>query len=271
MQLAFGSNMTGLFSIGVRGSGTVRTLSETSVQGVEAVAARLSETANASKLAPLITNSTRLHAFVSFPAIVVVFALAEPFISIWLGPTLIAEDLKIAVTLTRILLLGVAVRSLAEGWQRILYGAGFIRRYLIPVLLSGFCNPVIALVLLWLLPESTRFTAVAWAYTIAFLTVQLTTLPIVAARSLGCTAKDVLSPLVRPLLLAIACGPVLVIFLMYVQKWAPVWLVGAGLAYGAIYLIAYSCFGLVKSERARVISMIGAMIRRNGSTRPSDK
>ena len=79
--------------------------------------------------------------------------------------------------------------------------------------------------------------------------------------------KDVVGPAIRPALLAIACAPVSVFFLQHVEKWSAAWLAVAAMAYGSVYLIAFLLFGLVKSERDRVISMLGKIIvsRSSGS------
>ena len=260
MNLCFGVFYNGIFGIAVRASSYVRMLAIGSTNGIDAVAARLTSRAKSVKLPLLTQYSTKLHAVVTFPAIVCVFLLAEPFVSLWVGDSLRdPQAVTRTVVLVRILLVGVAIRSIADGWQKLLYGAGFVRSYAIPVLIGGIANPVIALILLGLWPDRVGYTAVAWAYSISFTGVQLILFPIIVMRCIGCGFDQVISPIIRPMIISIVLSPVLMLFIRKVEVWTISWLALAACAYGGVYLCAMCLVGFTAAERISVLAGLSAI------------
>ena len=62
---------------------------------------------------------------------VVVFVLAEPLLRLWVGKSTENPSLTLpqAEILVKIMVLGLACRAVSDGWMKLFYGAGFIRKY----------------------------------------------------------------------------------------------------------------------------------------------
>ena len=89
-----------------------------------------------------------------------VLVLAEPILAVWLGDRLeTPEQAAMAAALSRLVVIGATARAISDGWVRILYGAGHVRRYAPLVLAAGIANPFIAIALIYLLPAPVRYTA----------------------------------------------------------------------------------------------------------------
>ena len=76
-------------------------------------------------------HSTRMLSFIAFPAMVVVFVMAEPLLRVWVGRSIEnpAELLPPSELLVKIMVLGLTCRAISDGWMKLFYGAGFIRKY----------------------------------------------------------------------------------------------------------------------------------------------
>ena len=192
---------------------SVRRLTVGMTEGLDAVSARLSITRSAGAVRALMHHSTRLHGLATFPVAIGVVALAEPVLRLWVGDAL--EDpqttLPKAIMLVRIMTLGMIARAISDGWIRILYGAGHVRRYAPSILLGGIINPLLAVLLLWILPPSIRYTAVAWAYSGVLIIIHAGLVPLVGAKALQISYGQFFRPLVRPLVVALACSPILLL------------------------------------------------------------
>jgi O-antigen/teichoic acid export membrane protein len=260
MNLAFGLWGNTVFGLSLRLTSYVRMATMGMTFGVDAVSARIAAEGDHDRMARLVQHSTRLHALVAIPSAVAVFVLAEPALTLWVGRYLDDPNAYIpfAVTLVRIMMLGLTARAISDGWMRILYGAGYVKRYAPMVLLGGVSNPVIAITLLAVLPDSIRYTAVGWGYTIVFVTVHLIALPILGARCTGLRRRDFVRPILRPAIAAIVASPAL--FLVSFgdhSDWRLLWLAGAALAYASAVGLLTAAFVLTDAERRRLLRAIG--------------
>lgn len=253
MNLAFGLWWNMVFGLAMTLTSYVRMIATGMTTGLDAVTGRLSTRRGNQAVQAVIHHATRLHGLVTFPAALVAVILAGPLLELWVGSRVQdpVQSLPPTATLVRLLTIGIAVRSISDGWITVLYGAGRIRRYAPVVLAGGVANPLLALVLLAVLPDPVRYTAVAWAFSAIMVIVHGGVLPWVAARLLAMRPSQLIVPLWRPLVAAGACAPILLVAVRQVQHWT-LWHLAATLGlFGAVYALAVFLFVADRHERAR--------------------
>ena len=202
MNVVFGLAGNLVFGLASQLTFYVRQLTMGVVAGVDAVAARLASADNRHAVQRLIRQSTRLQAMIVFPATLALWFLAKPLIVFWVGARITdpATTIPLIVTMVRILIVGIAARSLSEGWMRILAGAGQVRLYAPTVLVAAISNPVVACLLIYLCPAGYGLFAPAVVFSCLLFVVHLVYLPMVVARHYDFGLRAVIVPLIRPLL-----------------------------------------------------------------------
>ena len=178
------------------------------------------------------------------------------------------------VILVRIMVIGLMSRAIADGWMKLLYGAGHIKRYAPLILAGGIANPILALMLIYNFPASTdsdsgqiiwfeNWTGPAWGFSLAFLVVHLLLLPAIAAPRFGTTWSRLLSLLGRPFVISIVAS--LVYLAVDFPDGQAEWplLLGACIGFGVIYGLLGFIFGLESPERRRAIQLIRSMLKRH--------
>ncbi|MBL8964273.1 MAG: hypothetical protein KF787_03065 [Phycisphaeraceae bacterium] len=272
-NLAYGTVGNAVFGVGYQLAAYVRMVSLGVNFGSDAVAARLSSSDAEDRRRAMIqftTTMTRLHGFTAFPAAAMLWCLTGPVMRLWVGDRLGDEaSLASATVMAQILLLPVTVRAVTDCWTRILYGAGYIRRYAPLILAGGAVNPIAAVVLLLSLHEPARFYSAAISFACVFTVFHLFLLPARAASCLGCRYRTLLLPMIRPAVAAVMPVPVLTHGLEPALE-----LTGGRLAaslalvagvYGAMYFALALVFVLKPEERRRFTGIIS---RRLGSSGP---
>jgi O-antigen/teichoic acid export membrane protein len=266
MNLAFGLFGNVIFGLASVLTSYVRMIATGVTTGVDAVAGRLSASAGDNAVQRLAFHSTRLHGIVTFPAAVLVWMLAEPLLDLWLGRR-IEEPLTTlppTVTLVRIFMIGIAVRSISDGWMAILYGAGHIRRYAPAVLVGGVTSPALACLLLLVLPEPLRYTAVCWSFSAVMIVVHGCVIPWIGGKALGIGVAQMFAPLWRSLVLSAACAPVLLLASRGIEEWNLVRLTAGVFIYAALYVALCVIFVMNGAERQRVARAVTRRISRLG-------
>ncbi len=260
MNLASGlmSLPSGLYGVLVLGLGiqltvSVRRLTIGMTEGLDAVSTRLSMTADAGAVRSLMHHSTRLHGVSAFPLAIIILFVPEILLRLWLGARI--EDpqstLPIAVTLIQIMTLGMVARAISDGWIRILYGAGHVKRYAWMIIAGAVMSPLVFGLLLVMLPVALRYTAVTWAYSAVLVIVHGLLVPLAGARALRIRYSEFFVPLVRPLIVAIVCSPILLLALDKQGQSELLWLIAAVALYGVTYLGMCLAFVMNRQERRR--------------------
>jgi len=215
MNAFFGLKTGMLFSIAGTLAFYVRQLTMALVKGLDAVSARHRSRGEGKDLTRLAQRQMFLQACLIFPAALTVLFATEDLMRVWLGNRL--EDpessIPIMATICRILVVGVAARSMSESWAAILAGAGQIRRFAPYVLWGAAANPVCIALFALFLPEPLRYLAPACSLCVIFVVVHLVLVPFIAARFLHATVFDLFRPCIIPL------GAALFGLLMY--SWLP--------------------------------------------------
>lgn len=253
LNLFLGLRFNAVFAIAITLAGYTRMTAMGVTAGVDAVAARLSARAGSGAIAVLLRHSTRLHAVMALPVAAAVLTLAEPIMQVWLGSRLPGPgDLQMAANLSRLVVLGMTARALGDGWTRILYGAGHIRRYTPVIIGAGVASPPIAALALILLPEPLRYTGPAVAFATTLLVAYLGILPRITANALGVQQSVVLAPLVRPALATAAILPILIGARLVIAHWGIFELAATGLVAAAAYAGLTWLIVVAPDERRRI-------------------
>jgi O-antigen/teichoic acid export membrane protein len=258
MNYFFGLNGNAIFSLALRLVSYIRMATLGLTFGLDSVSARLSTTDENSTLKSMFRHSTRMIGFVAFPAMVVVFLFAEPLLRLWVGRSIENpnEILPDAELLVKIMVVGLACRAVSDGWMKLFYGAGHIRKYAPYVFAGGIFNPILSIVFILLLPKSIDFTGAAIAYSFVFFVVHIVIMPFVTAHEVGLTFVRIIRPAIKPLLIAIAVSPTLLVANFFTDtnfiNWAGV--IGGVCIYGITYAIASWTFLLTEQERTSAVS-----------------
>ena len=246
----FGNLILGL---AIQITDSVRRLTTGMTDGLDAVSTRLSMTADAGAIRRLMHHSTRLHGVAAFPLAIIVLLVPEILLRLWLGGRIDdpQSTLPLAVTLIQIMTLGMVARAVSAGWIRILYGAGHVRRYAWMIIAGAVMYPLVFGLLLVILPTASRYTAVTWAYSAVLVIVHGLLVPLAGARALRIRYADFFVPLVRPLIVAVVCAPILLLAHGKRGQSELLWLIAALAWYGVTYLGLCLAFVMNQPERRR--------------------
>jgi O-antigen/teichoic acid export membrane protein len=267
MNYFFGLWGNAVFSLSLRLVSYIRMASLGLTFGLDSVSARISSTEDKSSLQSMFKHSTRMLGFVSFPAMVVVFVLAEPLLRMWVGRSIVnpSEVLPDTEILVKIMVIGLACRAVSDGWMKLFYGAGHIRKYAPYVFAGGLCNPILSIILIYLLPKSMSFTGAAIAYSAVYLIVHVIVMPVVTGNCVGLAVGTILKPAIRPLVIALAVSPTLYVAPLFSSdeliNWTGV-IVGV-CCYGMLYAIVSWRFMLSTKERKGAQRLLRRLVLQN--------
>lgn len=259
MNIFFGSWGNAVFTLALRLVSYIRMATLGLTFGLDSVSARLSSNEDKSSLRSMFNHSTRMLSFIAFPAMVLVFVLAEPLLRLWVGRSTKDPELVLpqAEFLVKIMVLGLACRAVSDGWMKLFFGAGFIRKYAPYVLAGGIFNPILSIGFILLLPKSWNYTGAAVAYTLVFLTVNMIIMPVVTSSKVNLTYKEIITPIFRPLLIAVVASPCLLaghyISTNELLGWIEI-VIGVA-SYGAVYVFGCWWFMFTKRERSGLLRL----------------
>jgi O-antigen/teichoic acid export membrane protein len=266
MNLFFGLWGNAIFSLALRLVSYIRMMSLGITFGLDSVSARLSSKEEHANLQSMFRHSTRMLSFVVFPAMVVVFIFAEPLLRMWVGKSLDnpSELLPPTEILVKIMALGLAVRAVSDGWMKLFYGAGHIRKYAPYVFIGGVLNPILSILIILALPKSTGYMGAAVAYTVILLVVHLVIMPKVTAESVGLTFGKILRPALRPLSIALIVSPILLLAHHFstteLLNWTGV--ISGVCMYGFAYVVASWWLLFTTQERRGLLRLCNQVIGR---------
>jgi len=266
MNYFFGLWGNAVFSLALRLVSYIRMAALGLTFGLDSVSARLSSTENQVTLQSMFRHSTRMLGFVSFPAMIVVFFFAEPLLRMWVGRSVEnpAEVLPYAELLVKIMVIGLTCRAVSDGWMKLFYGAGHIRKYAPYVFAGGLFNPILSVLLILVLPKTIGFTGPAIAYSAVFFLVHLIIMPQVTAKCVGLNLGRILRPSIKPFTLAVIASPALLVA-KYFSEDELISLSGviaSVCCYALVYALASWCFLFSKQERGSVQRLIFQRFKR---------
>lgn len=207
VNLTFGAIATVAFGISVQLTGYLRQLTAGLVNGLDAVTAGFSAKSAGTTMsaASLRDASSTLQGLVVSLSVGFLLVAIDDALAVWLGGVSdrAEEILPLAATLTLIMIIGIAARSLTEGWMAIMAGGGHIGAYAKWLLPGALLNPPLVFAAVhWLAPDQ-GVLPVAIVFVLLQSVVHGVIVTRVAARVLETTVRDLLTPFIMPLLLAV--------------------------------------------------------------------
>lgn len=282
LNFTFGTPANAAWGVGFRLVAYIRMVTVGMQFGSDAVSARLASSEDQdlarTRLQRLLESQTRLTALVSVPAAFGVFVYCFPIMHLWVGRQLDDYDrvMGMAVVMSRVLAAALAARAIADTWILVLYGAGFVRRYALVVIAGGFAAPVIALTLLFTLPDHIAFIGPAIGFTTAYVVFHLGAVPFITARCLHVSPWGLFKALGRPVaasaaataagLGVLAAGDRLGDLAFKNQAAGALiqadWMLASIAAFGMVYAPLAYAFVLGKPERDRIGGILRRVLRR---------
>ncbi len=257
MNLYFGLFGTLVFGLASQATYYIRQLVMGVVSGVDAVSARVAKRESHANMLQLIRNSTSLQAVVIFPMMFSLMLFAEELVTLWVGGRLKDPNATIPTiaTMIRILTVGVASRSLSEGWMSILNGAGKVDRYARFIIIGGVLNASVALVALWFLNSAALFYVPAWICSVVLFAIHLIVIPVVVAREYKESVWSIVSPLVLPFAASVVCCMVAAFVSSVIPVGLPRIVVYAG-TLTLVYGLSVYAFVMSSQERSRINNVL---------------
>lgn len=262
LNLAFGLTGSVVWGLALQLAAYVRMVSLGVNSGVDAIAAKLSagDEESRAQLAWFTRYSTTLHALVAFPAAIAIGLLTRPMLELWVGRHVEEPErvLPIASNVTQLLLIPIVSRSVSDAWLRILYGAGHVGRYAPMVLIAGLINLVVASIATFALPLSDewRILMPAITYAVVYSFAHFFLFPLLYARHVGLTGRDMLTATLRPLAISLLSAAVLVLANKLVTDWTLIKLGAAGACFGGVYALLAFAFVIPPQRRRSLLARI---------------
>ncbi|MFG0257034.1 MAG: lipopolysaccharide biosynthesis protein [Phycisphaerales bacterium JB043] len=273
MNYGFGLLGNTVFGIARQLASYIRMTTVGMTFGLDAVSARISTTRNDDSLLQLAFYTTRLHALVAMPAGVFVLIFASPLLTLWVGKQMEnpEQNLPYAIDLAQILAIGLIATGVGEGWTRLLYGAGYLRRYLVPVASAGIFNPIVAIILYYALPDSIKFWCAALAYSGVFLVIYGVIVPRLMHKLIDMPYSMLASTTLKPLACALLAGGGAYLVGDQFGEQDEVMLAASVVVFGLLYACVSWVVQLDSHERRTIIGMIRRRAGRRPVTRTSEE
>jgi len=143
----FGNTGSAIYGLAWRLSSYARMIIVGATYGLEAVSTRISATdSTGDAVRRFVVHATRLNATIALPAAVGILILTEPVLVLWVGMRVpeAASLAKDAVLISQIVVVGLTLRGIGDGWIQILYGSGKVARYAPYLAALALATPVAA-------------------------------------------------------------------------------------------------------------------------------
>jgi len=253
-----------LFGIAFQLTSYIRQTAVGMTQGLDAVATRMSVTAEQEQINRLTDYSTRFNAAVVLPTMAAMAVMATALIEVWVRDRLgdPATEIPMIATLIRVFAIGILARSIGDGWIAIFYGAGHIRRFAPAIVYSAIANPVIAVALWFTLPKPIAYLAPAIAYALTLLASNMVAVPLLAAQPFHIKPRQLFIPMTRPAIVTLLALPILVIAELEITTWNLRTLAVVGAGYGLAVLVLSWWIVLKTNERRRLLQGITRRLQR---------
>ena len=212
MNIVFGIFGTFVFGIATQIVNYSRQATIGLVQGMDAVVTRINaESSPETSTFKFVSQTCFLQATLVFSSLIVLLFNTETIFELWLGEKLDAYEnsRELIKLICQIMLIGIAARSLSEGWMKCLSGVGEVRSYGPYLLIGALCNPALIAILYLMFNTDDKLLSIPIAFTALMTIIHLGILPSIVSGILGITIREVLNPLFLPLVLSIVISTIL--------------------------------------------------------------
>ena len=251
VSAVLGAGATVAFAIAVQLTGWVRQIAAGLANGLDAVWAHMGAGRGRRDERTLLALSSALQASVTLLATGFVAVSIEDILALWLGGTGVsAASLDLAATVTLLLMLGIAARSLTEGWRTMINGQGRVDAYVRWLLPLSLLNPVLVTLVAWDAAPETGLVRIAVVFAMLQMLGHGVLVTRVAARQLGLPVGALLAPFVAPLVAALTATAVAWSLPVFAPM-GPLATVAAGVAVFAVAFVALGGVMVAQVRRAR--------------------
>jgi len=220
INLEFGAVQTVAFGITAQLLGMVRQLTVGLVHGLDSVVAKLSfkgrQDSGGFDEQDVISFSSYAQTLVTANALLLLVFCSQSILQLWVGDR-VSDDHIITLTaqLTTIMLVGIGLRSLSEGWMSALNGQNKVNLYTRYTLPIALLNPIILIGVASFAPSLLSISLVAFLYAGLLGFAHAVVVPIVYARASGTG----LMALYRPILRAMLSPLIAILVLYFMHPW----------------------------------------------------
>lgn len=233
VNLLLGMASTVPYQFAIRLSAYARMIAEGTASGVDAVTVRIQKD-TPERISAWLRKVTEIQAIATLPIGVLIFLAAPTLLQAWLGP--VFEDspglLETTSFVTRLIVIQMIIRAVADGWIRVFYGLGLVARYAKVVALVGILQPIAIVLLTGVFGPLLALPALVLVVATAF--TQLVVIPIRLERVRPGFLADIRAAVKWPLLATALAAPLLI------PLWEPAgpkWLFGCGSAYVLLLVV----------------------------------
>lgn len=201
--------------VAIRLMGYVRQATSGLVNGLDATIANLRRQKNVGSLKfsegggntlKLLSVSSALQASVVFHLSVLLLLSKEEIISLWLGDLIMKSGSDSSITeiakLSTLMIIGIGLRSLNLAWMCAMTGNGNAHHFTPWLLPGALGNMIVLLIMANYFPSSFTVITVGWVFLIFQAVTHVLIIPVVSARSFGCSLIKLLSPIFIPFFIA---------------------------------------------------------------------
>ena len=253
----FGNTGSAIYGVAWRLGAYARMITVGATFGLEAVSTRLSSTDKSGEaIRRFLGHSTRINTTIALPAAVCISLLAEPLLRLWIARSLENPERVIeqAVIITQLVVVTLVIRGISEGWIRILYGDGHVRRYAPFIAGLSLATPILCIAAALLLPEPWDFRGIAAVFAATAVIGYLGVLPSIGAKALGVPRSAFYRPMLAPALATLVVPPILGGLWLLQTDWTLPILFAAVAGSAAVYAAAAWRLVLTPEERKMLAS-----------------
>ena len=248
LWLGFQSSM--LFSLAAQLAMYIEQLTMGLVIGLDGLATRYRRSEERQNLRRLASHQMFLQASLIFPATAALLLSANELIALWIGDRLEdpATSIPTIAAIARLLVVGIAIRSLSESWIKILNGIGRVSSYSPLVLAGGILNPGLIAIIAVCVPQELNYLVPAISFIAITTIVHLLLISRITRRALEAPLSELFRPCLVPCIAtAVGIGVYCAVPSSFKIPLLPVspGLIGFCLAFAAVM----GCYGLVLFRR----------------------
>ncbi|CAM2010585.1 hypothetical protein [Acanthopleuribacter pedis] len=207
MNRFFGLTANGMFGLALQLGNYVRIIAHGMAGGLDTISARFGVAHGDEGIRKLLYYAGLAHTWAVMSVFPLLMLYPQQILQLWIGPAEANPEIDYGLTanLIRLFAFGAMFTGIADGWIKLLIGAGRAAGYARALLLiTGFGIPA-SLLLALFGPEWLRFYSLSFPYTLFYPCLGLPAFVYVLARWSGSRPAQILAPLAR-VLGPVSCG-----------------------------------------------------------------
>ncbi len=199
MNRFFGLAANGMYGLALQLGGYVRIIANGMAQGLDAVSARFGAAHGDEGQRKLLYYAGLAHTWAVMSAFPLLVVFPREILTLWIGPAADHPEINYQLTanLVRLFAFGALFSGIADGWIKMLIGAGRAAGYARALLLITAVGIPASLLLALYGPEWMRFYSLSMPYTVFYPCLGLPAFVMVLANWSGAKPTRIVAPLLR--------------------------------------------------------------------------